>query len=880
MKKLKKITIIALILTIILSVLSLQVNAAKVIEKNGVKITKISNPDKGQREVDGLIAGGDRENSYTWRLAERGDYIYIATTRNIASALVNMYGEEFAKAGISKEMLWAVVDVITNGDIPRNDENNGANIISYNKKTGEFKVIYTAEKYTYFRMVVTFGENVYFGSYSANPNVAQYILKLDKEGNFTKVFTTMGSVSLRATCVYDNHLYFAGADDREKVAEGDENPTKIAVLQKSNDDDKIWNRVADYKDFGEYAYDPIMSSWAGAPIWELSSYKGYIYATLPSTAGFVMFKGHPASNNEKANEYGWYWEEVVGLNNGINEPGLSTKKGGEPGTMHSLIGSTFVFNDKLYVYDFDHSFGGEASAFAGMMGQIAGKDIKASDYLRYMYDSLHHHQSVWKLNDNTGKFEECKEFTKLVEGTTNEYIWRAGEYDGQMYIATMDAAIFYNYLTRLTNGSFNEMTDEEMEQQIGYINKLIKLLVESNLNEEIDVEKIEQQLEEAKDMISEIDTMEINTDNIKEFLKKYSDITEKLETEIKKFKDKADEEGIEQVLEEYIDQYQIRELIDEYITEENINEIVDLVLNEEQKDIIVGKVKEYLGISEEIQISSEDMIKLATLYLKYKLNDSLEEAKQQIAEAYNKIDWEGLEMYKYISDMVKNDKWGFDLIRTSDGVNFELITNDGFGDKYNYGAPSFLATDEGLYIGTCNPFYGAQLYVLTTGNEENNNSDETIEYEIIEGANQTYNLENESELTFRSNMDYELFKKSGKVYVDGNVVDEKYYTSKDGSTIISFKDEFTNSLTEGEHSFKIALSGENKGEAETNFKIATNDIQDETSTEINEKEKNKSKVNNPKTGDNITIWVSLMVVSMVGIIVTIKNDKRKVTCKH
>ena len=878
MKKLKKITIIALILTIILSVLSLQVNAAKVIEKNGVKITKISNPDKGQREVDGLIAGGDRENSYTWRLAERGDYIYIATTRNIASALVNMYGEEFAKAGISKEMLWAVVDVITNGDIPRNDENNGANIISYNKKTGEFKVIYTAESYTYFRMAVTFGENVYFGSYSANPNVAQYILKLDKEENFTKVFTTMGSVSLRATCVYDNHLYFAGADDREKVAEGDENPTKIAVLQKSNDDDKIWNRVADYKDFGEYAYDPIMSSWAGAPIWELSSYKGYIYATLPSTAGFVMFKGHPASNNEKANEYGWYWEEVVGLNNGINEPGLSTKKGGEPGTMHSLIGSTFVFNDKLYVYDFDHSFGGEASAFAGMMGQIAGKDIKASDYLRYMYDSLHHHQSVWKLNDNTGKFEECKEFTKLVEGTTNEYIWRAGEYDGQMYIATMDAAIFYNYLTKLTNGSFNEMTDEEMEQQIGYINKLIKLLVESNLNEEIDVEKIEQQLEEAKDMISEIDTMEINTDNIKEFLKKYSDITEKLETEIKKLKDKADEEGIEQVLEEYIDQYQIRELIDEYITEENINEIVDLVLNEEQKDIIVGKVKEYLGISEEIQISSEDMIKLATLYLKYKLNDSLEEAKQQIAEAYNKIDWEGLEMYKYISDMVKNDKWGFDLIRTSDGVNFELITNDGFGDKYNYGAPSFLATDEGLYIGTCNPFYGAQLYVLTTGNEENNNSDETIEYEIIEGANQTYNLENESELTFRSNMDYELFKKSGKVYVDGNVVDEKYYTSKDGSTIISFKDEFTNSLTEGEHSFKIALSGENKGEAETNFKISTNDIQDETSTEINEKEKTKS--NNPKTGDDITMWLSLMAVSIVGIIVSIKHNKRKVPCKH
>ena len=62
----------------------------------------------------------------------------------------------------------------------------------------------------------------------------------------------------------------------------------------------------------------------------------------------------------------------------------------------------------------------------------------------YMYNSLQNPQRVWKLDDATGKFKECKEFTKLMEGTTNEYIWRMGEYDGQLYIATMDAGIFYN----------------------------------------------------------------------------------------------------------------------------------------------------------------------------------------------------------------------------------------------------------------------------------------------------------------------------------------------------------------------------------------------------------------------------------------------------
>ena len=890
MKNVRKITIVALILTLILTVFSSKVDAAKIIKKNGVTITKISNPDRGEHEVDGLIAGGDRENSYTWRLTERGDYIYIATTRNIASAIVNRFGEEFSKAGMSKDMLWAVVNVITNGNIPRNDENNGANIISYNKKTGEFKVIYTAEKYTYFRMAVTFGNNVFFGSYSANPDVEQYILKLDEDENFTKVFKTKNSVSLRATCVYDEHLYFGGADEREVVGKDDGNPTKIAVIQKSNIDDKVWDRVADYKDFGEYAYDSIMSNWASAPIWELSTYKGYIYATLPSTAGFIIFKGHPAEGNEKANEYGWYWEEVVGLNNGKNEPGLSTKKGGEPGTMRSLIGSTYVFNDELYVYNFDHAFGGEALAFGGMFQQTSNQEIKASSYLKYMYDSLNSPQCIWKFNDKTGKFEECKEFTKLIEGTTNEYVWRAGEYDGQMYIATMDAAVFYNYLTRLTNGSFREMTDEEINEQIGYINDLIELIVsEYNLDDKINLEEIKNKLKDAKEMLSEIDTMKIDKDKIAEFLDKYSDITVKLETEFKEFKDKVDDEGASKVLQEFMEKYEIYDLIDKYVSEENITTLVNLILNEEQKADAINQIKSYLGIDESVEISEEDVIKLATIYVKYKINDLLETAIEKIAGSYDKIDWEGLEMYNYISDMVKNDKWGFDLIRTKNGIEFELISDDGFEDKYNYGAPSFLATDEGLYIGTCNPFYGAQLYLLTTGNE-GKDKEEINKYEIIEGANQTYNTkEKDGKLTFRSNIEYELFEKYGKVYIDENEVDKKYYSSKDGSTIITFTDEFTDSLTEGEHSLKIAISGEKKGEAVTNFMIAKEEkadseiIQDDDTKENSNEETNKignntttSKIDNIKTGDNITIWISLMVVSVLGIVGTVKFiNKRK-----
>ena len=186
--------------TLLLSLLlALPIGAnAQVWEGSDYTVRKISNPFHGEREVDGLVAGGDRQNSYTWRLAERGDEIYIATARNIASALVNLYGESICGAsGMSMDAFWTMIDAVTNGDIMRNDANEGANIICYNRKTGRFKVVWTGEDAEYQRMAVTFDGNVYFGSYSADPSVVQYILKLDQEGNFTKVFETTGCTAMR-----------------------------------------------------------------------------------------------------------------------------------------------------------------------------------------------------------------------------------------------------------------------------------------------------------------------------------------------------------------------------------------------------------------------------------------------------------------------------------------------------------------------------------------------------------------------------------------------------------------------------------------------------------------------------------------------------------
>lgn len=61
---------------------------------------------------------------------------------------------------------------------------------------------------------------------------------------------------------------------------------------------------------------------------------------------------------------------------------------------------------------------------------------------------------------------------------------------------------------------------------------------------------------------------------------------------------------------------------------------------------------------------------------------------------------------------------GFDLYVTEDGVNFETITINGFGDPFNHGCRSFAATPEGLMVGTANPFYACQIWMLTDDGTE------------------------------------------------------------------------------------------------------------------------------------------------------------------
>ena len=57
---------------------------------------------------------------------------------------------------------------------------------------------------------------------------------------------------------------------------------------------------------------------------------------------------------------------------------------------------------------------------------------------------------------------------------------------------------------------------------------------------------------------------------------------------------------------------------------------------------------------------------------------------------------------------------GFDLYRSEDGVNFQPVTQDGFGDPLQYGGRTMLTTRENckdiLWLGTANPGNGCQVW--------------------------------------------------------------------------------------------------------------------------------------------------------------------------
>lgn len=78
----------------------------------------------------------------------------------------------------------------------------------------------------------------------------------------------------------------------------------------------------------------------------------------------------------------------------------------------------------------------------------------------------------------------------------------------------MDAGIFYNYMTQLTNGSFFQMSNAERLTKIAYIGNVVKLLGMAKGNEKAD--ELRTKLEELQQLLSQyVQTEQIDENTVK-----------------------------------------------------------------------------------------------------------------------------------------------------------------------------------------------------------------------------------------------------------------------------------------------------------------------------------------------------------------------------
>ena len=173
-------------------------------QPDGCTITKISNTASAEGEIDGLLKGGNRNTSYSYQMAERGDDIYIAACRNVLEGLV-----ESSLYVLSADEVKAVTNLLTNGDVPTDSDADGSYIIKYSKKTGEFAKLYTLPSRVRTTMAVAYGENVYFSTSSVGGFEENRIYRCDKNDKIEEV-ASFGAFSGASNCVYDGKLFIAG----------------------------------------------------------------------------------------------------------------------------------------------------------------------------------------------------------------------------------------------------------------------------------------------------------------------------------------------------------------------------------------------------------------------------------------------------------------------------------------------------------------------------------------------------------------------------------------------------------------------------------------------------------------------------------------------
>lgn len=722
---------LAAVLSVSCVITGVNVNAAS-LSQDGYNIEKVSHTDRGAGETDGILPfdimgeENNRNQSYVWSSVEYGNYIYLGTCwnpisgiyyRNLKNNLTSLFekrGDEnpAQKAGT---VATNILNVIYDGNFPDGATSTTGTpcIMRVNKYTYDTEVVYIEKESSKFvnwngyRMATEYNGKLYFAC-AGYPT--SRLLQIDPATNETKVVLQKTAENsgfangIRGLTVMDGKLFVSlatdGADPDNMFASGsqlpqaykdaisamakkdvrykDDNPRMegVRLLSTTNPEDvDSWTVIANQETFDDLPACWIRDSINGGGLWDLVPFNGSLYASMvtgktdPTTGvnqkrGFAVYRGDPQADGT------WTWTPIIG----------DTSKGAKYefglGKKESCAGNLFAYGDYLYI-------GGYNDPMLDL-AQIGN----AGDF-QYLYEDLKNPACLNRMDKN-GNIELIND--DGFGAASTQYLWRFSEYNGKLVIGTFDIATLASGFTQLTDGSLLEMTPEEFSQKMTYVKELLESLKKSPSKVALAAE--ENTADDAQDDVLD-DTQDDVLDNANGDAKD-EDTTDNDTTTPAVTTDNVeltDEEAdaIDQMLD------QLDEI--EMFSSEEFSYLDDRSASYDVVDVYLQMVDNY------------------NKYVKSILHRINPDFAQKIENNILNTACHHFVYYLGCSNIISTQEKGCDVLISSDGVNFTALTRNGFGDIYNHGGRAFIPTDNGLFLGMANPFWGTQLWKITDGSE-------------------------------------------------------------------------------------------------------------------------------------------------------------------
>ena len=676
---------------------------------------KISHPTKGTMSADGIVDyigdgavnvitdpsdpnynAGDRGQNYSWSSVAYGDWMYVGTCYsamgNTLTLMQNILGDKF-----DKDVMEAGLKAMFNGTFYYGHEDGvdgGGILVKVNTKTGETKLLMSNSlnhMAPLFRNAIAYNGKLYFcGSvhvngrsglpsvYEIDPTDDSYkavYVGLSSMQDYGAAYKKGISTGIRGMCVYNGKLVISNV-----FADATTGKSGATILASSNPSEGF-TVIASQGDLFDYPAYTYRDSIYGGSVWDMVEYNGHLYVSIctgteenapddNTMQSFAIVRGDENADGT------FTWTPLIGDQE--NDDARYTF-GIDPERTRSGAANLIVYKDHLYIGEYnDEQIAMERILFnktgEGSDGSLGGVDCS------FVNANLEQSVNLYRMDKDENIELLVGDATTMfpnggISGigsgfghNENQYIWRMEVYDGKLYIGTFDTSSLLEPIGQFSNGDIIGMTPEQWATQLQYIKELLELLYEKNSTKPVATYEMQATPETATpETAMYMDDMAVEVED--SFASEAADLTDMMEIA-------PDVLG---------NDTEVAVLSPENSVEDRITSLQDF------SDYYETMLDQYEQLAAE-----------------YDLGDELKDAFEKLL---NQETWDKIKSVLVCLNYMRTATRGFDMYVTSDGVNFETLTTSGFGDPYNHGLRVFAVTNQGLCLGTANPFYGTQLWI-------------------------------------------------------------------------------------------------------------------------------------------------------------------------